>query len=180
MDSKTQGTFIGGYRLTLLALSLVLTPLSAVFAACSAQPAQLPQQNLAPHSVAVNPDRQAVTALTPAPQMDGDAQLNDAALIAMGATLYASNCAPCHQPNGEGNLDTFPALNRNAFVTVSNPTAVIDTVLHGREIMPAFVSTLNDVEVAAVISYIRKAWNNNAPGVHAEQVRNMREGLRNE
>jgi mono/diheme cytochrome c family protein len=111
-----------------------------------------------------------------APRTEGNeaAPLSDAALIEMGRTLYTSNCAPCHQPNGEGNLSTFPALNRNAFVTVSDPTGVIDTVLHGRQLMPAFASTLSDQEVAAVISYIRSAWNNQAPVVEASQVRQVR------
>ncbi|MCC6454688.1 MAG: cytochrome c [Caldilineaceae bacterium] len=120
----------------------------------------------------------AAAGLTAPPQGDEAAPLSDDALIAMGRQLYASNCAPCHQPNGEGTLSLFPALNRNAFVTVSDPTGVIDTVLHGREIMPAFASTLSDREVAAVISYIRNAWNNQAPVLDESHVREVREGAR--
>lgn len=104
------------------------------------------------------------------------APLSDAALIEMGRTLYTSNCAPCHQPNGEGNLSTFPALNRNPFVTVSDPTGAINTVMHGRQLMPAFESTLSAQEVAAVLSYVRSAWNNQAPVVSESQVREAQEG----
>lgn len=110
-----------------------------------------------------------------APAADEAAPLSDAALIEMGEMLYTSNCAPCHQLNGEGRLSTFPALNRNPFVTVSDPTGVIDVVLHGRQIMPSFEVTLSDQEVAAVISYIRNAWNNQAPVVDAAQVREVQE-----
>jgi mono/diheme cytochrome c family protein len=99
---------------------------------------------------------------------------DEAAQIAWGERLYAANCAPCHQPNGEGTLGTFPSLNRNAFVTVSDPMGVIETVLHGRRIMPAFAVTLADPEVAAVLSYIRNAWNNEAPVVNVEQVNRVR------
>lgn len=101
--------------------------------------------------------------------------MSDAALIAMGARIYATYCAPCHQPNGEGNLSTFPALNRNPFVTVSAPTAVIDTVLYGRQVMPAFAPVLSAQEVAAVISYIRNAWSNEASVVSTEQVLEVQE-----
>jgi mono/diheme cytochrome c family protein len=96
--------------------------------------------------------------------------LSDAEQLRLGETIYATHCAPCHQPNGEGNLETFPPLNRNAFVTLRAPGPVIDTVLHGRELMPAFAPTLDDAEVAAVLSYIRNSWNNNASFVNAEQV----------
>jgi cytochrome c oxidase subunit 2 len=109
--------------------------------------------------------------VTPPDQQDELGQLGDAALMAVGKTIYASNCAPCHRPNGEGNLSIIPALNRNAIVTVSDPIPVIDTVLHGREVMPAFEVTLSAREVAAVLSYIRNAWNNQASVVSEGQVR---------
>jgi cytochrome c6 len=118
----------------------------------------------------------AAALLTPFAQGNEAAPLSDDALIEMGRLLYTSNCAPCHYPNGEGNLSLFPALNRNAFVTVSDPTGVIDTVLHGRELMPAFASTLTDQEIAAVISYIRNAWNNQASVLDESHVREVREG----
>src|SRR5690606_12421381 len=112
----------------------------------------------------------AVGGVAPLPQEGEAAALSDAALIEMGEAIYMSNCAPCHQPNGEGNLGIFPALNRNAFVTVRDPTAVIDVVLHGRQVMPAFEATLSAQEVAAVLSYIRNAWDNQAPVVDPEVV----------
>ena len=85
-----------------------------------------------------------------------------ATLLQEGAALYTVNCAPCHQANGEGQLGRFPALNQNAFVTNRSPIPLIRTVLYGRGLMPAFHLTLREREVAAVLSYIRNSWNNEA------------------
>jgi mono/diheme cytochrome c family protein len=119
-------------------------------------------------------------ALPQSAQQGDPPALSDAALIETGRALYAGNCAPCHQINGEGNLSIFPALNRNAFVTVRDPTGVIETVLHGRQLMPAFEATLSPQEIAAVLSYIRNAWDNQAPVVYAEQVSEVQGGARTE
>lgn len=42
--------------------------------------------------------------------------------------------------------------------------------------MPAFQDTLSNQEIAAVISYVRKAWGNNASTVTVEQVRSVATG----
>ena len=147
-----------------------------LLAACINEASRTPTQPAIPTVVVVRGGSGEGAVILP-PSGNADVSLDDATLIAMGETLYLGNCAPCHQPNGEGNLATFPALNRNAFVTVSDPTAVIDTVLNGRELMPAFAVTLSAQEVAAVISYIRNAWKNQAPTVNAQQVRSMQGGV---
>lgn len=97
----------------------------------------------------------------------------DAGPAEVGKAIYMSNCAACHQPNAEGTLSLFPSLNRNAFVMVSNPAGLIETVLYGRRIMPGFAATLSAQEIAAVLSYIRNAWNNQAPVVTEAQVREV-------
>jgi mono/diheme cytochrome c family protein len=94
-------------------------------------------------------------------------------LISAGAALYTVNCAPCHQQNGEGRLHRFPALNQNAFVTNQSPQPLIRTVLDGRGVMPAYAATLSDSEIAAILSYIRQAWNNDADVVTPTQVREL-------
>jgi cytochrome c oxidase subunit 2 len=85
------------------------------------------------------------------------------------------NCAPCHQSNGEGNLNRFPPLNDSPLVTAQLPTALIETVLYGRQEMPAFAPTLSSVELAAILSYIRQAWNNQASIVNPEQIQEIRQ-----
>lgn len=95
------------------------------------------------------------------------------ALIQAGAALYTMNCAPCHGENGAGYLKRFPALNRNASVLSPSPLPLIRTVLYGRGVMPAFDVTLTDREVAAVLSYIRSAWENDAAVINPAQVREV-------
>ena len=97
-------------------------------------------------------------------------QWNEAAALQQGERLYAVNCAPCHQANGEGNLQRFPALNNNALVTAQDPGPLIQTVSSGRGIMPAFAPVLPAHELAAVLSYIRNAWDNSAAVITGTQV----------
>jgi mono/diheme cytochrome c family protein len=101
--------------------------------------------------------------------------LTDSGRVEMGELLYTEHCAACHRLNGEGNLGRFPALNHNPFVTAGQSTAVVEVVLHGRKEMPAFGETLTDLEIAAVTSYIRSAWDNQAPAVSVEKVQEVRQ-----
>lgn len=98
---------------------------------------------------------------------------SEADALRQGEQLYAVNCAPCHQANGEGNLQRFPALNNNALVTAQEPGPLIQTVSSGRGIMPAFAPVLPAHELAAVLSYIRNAWDNEAAVITATQVSQM-------
>ena len=78
------------------------------------------------------------------------------------------NCVDCHRLNGKGLPGTYPALNGDPFVT-GEPNPVITTVLNGRKgdlgEMPSWKDKLDDQQVAAVVTYIRHAWSNKAPGV---------------
>lgn len=117
------------------------------------------------------PASTAQTAPVASAQTSEAATSSVAGLIQLGYNTYASNCAPCHQLNGEGNLNRFPALSGNAFVQLQQPQPLIQTVLYGRGgVMPGFAPTLSDQEIAAVVSYIRNAWGNSASLLSAEQV----------
>ena len=78
------------------------------------------------------------------------------------------NCVDCHRKNGKGLPGTYPALDGDPFVT-GKPGPVIATVLNGRKgdlgEMPSWKDKLDDQKVAAVVTYIRHAWSNKAPGV---------------
>lgn len=102
-----------------------------------------------------------------------------------GATIYANNCASCHQSNGQGIQGAFPALDGATYVTNKNPTQHIRTVLYGLQgvtidgksytgIMQAFGEILSDEEVAAVINYERTNWGNDAPTITAKDVAKVR------
>ena len=88
-----------------------------------------------------------------------------AELMERGEAVYAANCAACHMPNGEG-VGTFPALINSPIA--KGPIADhIDIVLNGKEgsMMQAFGAQLNDVDIAAVVTYERNAWGNDVGDV---------------
>jgi len=81
-------------------------------------------------------------------------------LKAQGEKVYAANCVACHQANGMGIPNTFPALSGSK--TATGPKeAHVTTVLSGRSgtAMAPF-KHLSDVELAAVITYERNSWGN--------------------
>ena len=80
-------------------------------------------------------------------------------LMGAGERLYGEQCAQCHQAQGQGLGEMFPALVGSALVT--GPAADhIQIVLHGKNLMPAFAGQLSDAELAAIITYERNAWGN--------------------
>jgi cytochrome c oxidase subunit 2 len=84
-------------------------------------------------------------------------------LMARGESVYQTNCQACHQPTGEGlPAAGFPALKGSPIAT--GPVAGhLDIVLHGGKknpAMAAFGQQLNDVDLAAVITYERNAFGN--------------------
>lgn len=84
-------------------------------------------------------------------------------LVARGEQVFNSNCAACHQANGEGIPGAFPALVDAA--SVKGPQAdQIAILLNGKGAgMPAW-KQLSDVEIASVITYTRNAWANAGTG----------------
>lgn len=90
-----------------------------------------------------------------------------------GKTLFAKNCAACHQAGGTGIPGAFPALKGNSFVQ-GDSGAVIVTVLKGRAGMPTFANSLDDEKLALVLSYIRQSWGNNAAAISEPDVKTVR------
>lgn len=82
-------------------------------------------------------------------------------LMAKGEQVYGTFCAACHQPNGQGIPPAFPALAGSAIAT-GPVDAHVDIVMHGKAgtAMAAFGAQLNDVDLAAVITYERNAFGN--------------------
>jgi cytochrome c oxidase subunit 2 len=100
-------------------------------------------------------------------------------LFQKGKAIFEAegNCVDCHRLNGKGLPGTFPALDGDPLVT-GKPEPVIATVLNGRKgqlgQMPAWKDKLDDGQVAALVTYIRHAWSNQAPGVTPAQVAEIR------
>ncbi|WP_296950197.1 cytochrome c [uncultured Massilia sp.] len=98
------------------------------------------------------------------------------AQAADGKTLFAKNCAACHQANGKGIPGAFPALAGNAFVQGA-PGDVATVLLKGRGGMPDFSGSLNDADIAQVLSYVRSNWGNGAAAISEQEVGAQRGAL---
>ena len=102
-----------------------------------------------------------------------------------GQQIYSTTCAACHQPNGDGNGDTYPPLAGSEWVTGSE-ARLARIILHGMTgevevagqtysgLMPPWKDVLKDEEIAAVMTYIRSNWGNKAPAVTAATVAGLR------
>ncbi len=79
-----------------------------------------------------------------------------------GAEVYAKTCAACHMPDGGGVPGAFPALKASA-VAMGPITGHLDIVVNGKQgtAMAAFGAQLNEVDIAAVVTYERNTWGNN-------------------
>ena len=78
-----------------------------------------------------------------------------------GEKIYAANCVACHQPTGKGLPPAFPALDGSKLV-LGAKAEQIALVLDGKPgtAMAAFGKQLNDVELAAVLTFTRNNWGN--------------------
>ncbi|MGV3493843.1 MAG: c-type cytochrome [Ramlibacter sp.] len=112
-----------------------------------------------------------------------------APVLDRGGKLYEQHCASCHGDKGEGVPGAYPPLAGNRAVTMSETTNLVQVVLHGgfppatrgnpRPFgMPPFAPALSDADVAAVLTYIRSAWNNRAAPVTELTVSQQRSSAR--
>jgi mono/diheme cytochrome c family protein len=106
-----------------------------------------------------------------------------------GQKIYQSTCSACHQPNGMGSAaQNAPPLAGSEWVNAEGPNRVIRIVLSGLTgpvkvkgqdfgagIMAPWRDAYTDEEIAAILTYIRKEWGNNAPAITPEQVKAIRD-----
>jgi cytochrome c oxidase subunit 2 len=106
-------------------------------------------------------------------------------LMAKGKEVYEKQCLVCHQANGQGLPPAFPALTGSKIVTgpLLSPEGKlikdshVDRVLNGKAntAMQAFKGTLNDVELAAVITFERNALGNSKGDmIQPAQIKSLR------
>ena len=90
-------------------------------------------------------------------------QWSQSDLMARGEKVYNANCAACHQANGEGVPGVFPAMKGSAIAT-GPIDGHLQMVLNGKSgtAMAAFGGQLNDIDIAAVVTYERNAWGNDS------------------
>jgi mono/diheme cytochrome c family protein len=105
----------------------------------------------------------------------------DMATLSEGSKLYEQHCEQCHGDKGQGVSGAYPALAGNRTVTMGNPANLVRAVVSGgyppttagnpRPFgMPPFGQALDDSQIAAVLSYVRASWGNQAPAVSTLEV----------
>jgi mono/diheme cytochrome c family protein len=115
-----------------------------------------------------------------APKAMSDIEL--ATRMAQGASLYQTHCATCHGEQGQGAVVTegaasiaLPALAGNRAVTMNSTVNLVRMMQYGGFApstqgnprpygMPPF-QNLSRPEMAALITYIRRSWGNDAPPI---------------
>ncbi|MFN5961306.1 MAG: c-type cytochrome, partial [Verrucomicrobiota bacterium] len=114
----------------------------------------------------------------------------------LGANVFLrdGHCATCHQKTGAGLDPIYPPLANSVWVTGSEER-LTKLVLHGLwgpiEVngktydpakgippMTQFAALLKDEEIAAVLTYVRNSWGNQADPVKAETVKKVREATK--
>lgn len=102
-----------------------------------------------------------------------------------GASIFEARCLPCHQSGGAGLPGVFPPLAGSNWV--NGPGAMtVQILLHGvkdkltvngvvyQGVMPSFAAELSDAEIAAVLTYVRAQWGNQASAIDSALVSSLR------
>jgi len=97
--------------------------------------------------------------------------------FAEGRLIYENLCVGCHQSDGRGREKVAPTLVGSRYVT-GNPGVATRIMLAGKEgatgLMPPFASGLSDVQIASVLTYVRREWGHTASPVAPADVREIR------
>jgi mono/diheme cytochrome c family protein len=97
--------------------------------------------------------------------------------FAAGQEIYKNLCEGCHGADGREQPGATPNI-AGAPSVIGAPGVPIRVLLHGKEgsigLMPAHGDTLNDVEMAAVLTYIRRAWGQTGTPIDSAAVQQIR------
>ncbi len=104
----------------------------------------------------------------------------------VGKALFSSNCITCHQASGEGVPGQYPPLAGSDVVLGDAANHMVAIVLKGLQgpvtvggkpfnnSMQAWEGQYTDQQVAAILTYERSDWGNNAPPITADLVKEVR------
>ena len=110
--------------------------------------------------------------------------------LVVGKRVFTQNCAVCHQASGMGVAGQFPPLVASEWVLGQEwhgDNHLVKLVLNGLQgpvqvkgqlynnVMAPWGKVLKDDQIAAVLTYVRNSWGNQAPPVSAEFVAKIRE-----
>jgi mono/diheme cytochrome c family protein len=97
--------------------------------------------------------------------------------FAAGEEIYRNLCEGCHGADGRERPGATPTI-AGAPSVIGDANVPIRVLLHGKEgaigLMPAHGDTLNDEQIAAVLTYIRRAWGQAASPVDPAAVQQIR------
>ena len=115
---------------------------------------------------------------------------NAAAAVALdpkvlGRRVFMGNCVACHQTTGLGLPGAYPPLAGSEWAMgpdervirivlsgLSGPITVKGTSFNSS--MPSLGPLLRNEQLAAVLTYVRSEWGNNAPAVSPDKVKEIR------
>lgn len=105
--------------------------------------------------------------------------------LTRGKAVYENVCALCHNPDGAGKPNQAPPIAGSEWA-LGNPNRMIRIPLAGLTgpvqvkgqewnlSMPAMGAALSDEDLAAVLTYMRKSFGNNASEITPDQVKKVR------
>jgi putative membrane-bound dehydrogenase-like protein len=97
--------------------------------------------------------------------------------FAAGQDIYKNLCVACHQENGQGQEKVAPTLIGSS-LALARPDVPARVVLNGKEgpvgLMPPLGGSMTDEQVAAVLTYIRRAWGQTGSAVTPAAVAETR------
>ena len=119
---------------------------------------------------------------------------SDRELFILGKEIYAREgfCSTCHQPDGQGlSASGFPPLADTPWVTgneerlikivlkgVMGPITVKGKDYPGQVPMTPFEGMLDDSQVAAVLTFVRNSFGNQASAISPDLVKKVREEIK--
>lgn len=109
----------------------------------------------------------------------GDASANNA----RGKSLFAGDCAGCHQFNGVGRQTRYAALAGSHAVNDPSGTSLVQVILNGttltvggrKQFMPGFGGAYSDADISAVANYVLAHFGDKAGQVTPEKVKAARQ-----
>jgi mono/diheme cytochrome c family protein len=134
--------------------------------------------------------------VTPRPEktVESDLKGADLELFTKGKEIYDREgyCATCHQPDGKGVAASgSPSLIGTKWVQGSEerlikltlkglhgPIEVLGQKYPGQVPMTPFEGLLNDEETAAVLTFVRNSFGNNAPAISPAKVKEVRNSIK--
>lgn len=122
------------------------------------------------------------------PEPEDDAAALDPGFLP-ARMAYRTHCIACHGKRGQGAARLFPPLRGSEWAN-GDPGIPIRAVLHGVEgpltvegetymnKMAPLGRTLNDGQIAEILTYVRASWGNAGSEVTPEEVAQVREATR--